>query len=139
MFGYTVNAFQNDDGTPDGVLISHRMALGSTAPGDIVYTLPGISAGVNHEVRLYFYNDGTFLDAGDMKFDIYINNVLKYSNLDLVLESGGYYSAFWKSFTNIGASGGAITVRIVPKLTWNQTWQMNLYAATISGVKVTAQ
>ncbi len=78
MYGYVVNAFQNDDGTPDGVLITHRMVVQvDTSPGDIVYTLPGVSTGVNHEVRLYFYNDGSCLYAGDIKFDIYINNVLK--------------------------------------------------------------
>jgi hypothetical protein len=135
-----VSTFHNDDGTPDGVLISYRFVYqAATSPGDIVYTLPGVSTGINHEVRLYFFNDGSAQYVGDVKFDIYINNVLKYSNLDLFVESGGNNNAFWKSFTNITASSGAITVRIVPKLTYNHGWGAYAYTATLSGIKITAQ
>lgn len=130
----------NDDGTPVGVVSTYRGFFGSyTSPGDIVYSLPGITPGVSHEVRLYFYNSGQCFYPGDIKFDVYIDNVLKYANLDLVLESGGMFNAFWKSFSNITASSGAITVRIVPKLTFNQTWVYNCYSATLSGIQITAQ
>jgi hypothetical protein len=138
--GDGVLQFLNDDGTPDGVVSTHRSFFANyTSPGDMVYTLPGISTGVNHEVRLYFYNGGHAYYPGDIKFDVYINGLLKHANLDLVLESGGSFNAFWKSFSNISASGGAITVRIVPKLTFSQTWGYNCYSATLSGIKVTAQ
>lgn len=119
--------------------MSSRTILASTyIQGDILYTLPNITAGVNHTVRLYFYDNGYSTVPGDVVFDIYINDVLRISNFDLIAEAGGAHNGFWRDIPNILASNGSIIVDIVPKLTWNQTWNDWLYNATISGIKVTA-
>ena len=70
---------------------------------------------------------------------MYINNVLKLADFDLVREGYGPGFGFWRELTNITGSNGAITVKIVPKQTWSPTWEEYVYQATISGIKVTAQ
>jgi len=130
----------NNDGTPTAVYGSERNILTATQyPGDIIYTLPNITVGINHAVRLYFFDNGYSVEPGDVEFDVYINNVLKLANFDLITAAGGARNGFWLDFPNITASNGAITLRIVPKQTWNYTWSAYYYNATISGIKVTAQ
>ncbi|MEK7674750.1 MAG: S8 family serine peptidase [Verrucomicrobiota bacterium] len=136
----TVNSVINNDGTPTDVYGTERIVLTSTSyPGDIVFTVPNITSGVNHAVRLYFFANGYSHYAGDVVFDVYINNVLKLSDFDLNSQAGGIGVGLWREFTNITASGGSISVRIIPNQTWNRTWGAYYYNATISGIKVTAQ
>lgn len=139
---YTVNNVVSDDGTPWAVYGNERCVLCSTTyPGDIIYTLSGISAGVNHRVRLYFLANGYSTHPGDVVFDVYINNVLKLANFDLIGAAGGVRIGVWREFTNITADAqGRIGVKIVPKGSYNQTWGGTwYYNATLSGIKVTAQ
>ena len=137
-----INSIVNGDGTPTGVYKTERNVLTSTFyPGDIVYTLPNVTAGVNHTVRLYFANNGYSIYPGDVVFDIYINNVLKASNFDLIGEAGGSNIGIWRDYANITPNGsGQIVVKIVPKGSFNETWGGTwYYNGTISGIKVTAQ
>jgi hypothetical protein len=139
---YTVNGVVSDDGIPWAVYGNERCVLCSTTyPGDIIYTLPGISAGVNHQVRVYFLANGYSTHAGDVVFDVYINNVLKLANFDLIGAAGGVRIGVWREFNNITADAyGRIVVKIVPKGSYNQTWGGTwYYNATLSGLKVIAQ
>ena len=139
---YPVSSVLDNDGTPDAVYGSERCVLCQTTyPGDIIYTFPGISSGVNHTVRLYFFTNGYSTHAGDVRFDVYLNNVLKLSNFDLIGAAGGTHIGLWRSFDNITADQyGRIMVKIVPKGSYNQTWGGAwYYNANISGIKITAQ
>jgi hypothetical protein len=53
--------------------------------------------------------------------------------------AGGSRIGVWVDVPNITTSNGAITVKIVPRLAYNQSYGQWLYNATISGIKVTAQ
>lgn len=135
-----VDGIINNDGTPAAVYGSERSILGYTSyPGDIIYTLPNLNSALNHKVRLYFFNNGLFEFAGEVKFAVYINGVCKISSLDLWAESGGMRYGFWKEFTNIVPVNGNITIRVVPLPAFNHELGLYLYSATLSGIKVTAQ
>lgn len=141
-FSLAINSIVNNDGTPTAVYMTERnIFMYSVYPGDIVYTLPNITAGVNHTVRLYFANNGHSIYPGDIIFDIYINQVLKATNFDLIGEAGGSNIGIWRDYPNITPNGsGQIVVKIVPKASYNQTWPgFAYYNATLGGIKVTAQ
>jgi hypothetical protein len=67
-----VSRVNNDDGTPWAVYGSERLLLNYAAyPGDILYTVPNITPGVNHTVRLYFFTNGhNGTHSGDVLFDV---------------------------------------------------------------------
>ena len=66
--------------------------------------MPNITSGVNHAVG-YIFANGYSHYAGDVVFDVYINNVLKLSDFDLNSQAGGIGVGLWREFTNITASG----------------------------------
>lgn len=139
---HPVNAILMEDGTPQAVYGNERCVLCSTTyPGEIIYSLPGISAGVNHQVRLYFLANGYSINPGDVVFDVYINNILKLSNFDLIRAAGGVNIGIWREFSNITADAqGRIVIKVVPKGSYNRTWGGAwYYNATLSGIRVVAQ
>jgi len=141
-FSLAINSIVNNDGTPTAVYMTERnIFMYGFYPGDIVYTLPNTTIGVNHTVRLYFANNGHSIYPGDIVFDIYINDVLKSANFDLIAQAGGSYIGIWRDYANVTPNGsGQIVVRIVPKASYNQTWPGYwYYNATLGGIKVTAQ
>ena len=131
----------NNDGTPTAVYETERALLNYTSfPGDIRYTVPNITSGISHTVRLYFFGNGySGTHAGDVLFDVYLNDILKLSNFDLIGAAGDDRIGLWVDLPNIAASNGAIAVKVVPKIAYNQSYSQWLYNATISGIKVTAQ
>lgn len=135
-----MSSILNDDGTPTAVYTSEQSLFDYTSyPGDIVYTLPNITSGVYHTVRLYFFYNGFFPTQGEVLFDVYINDTPKLLAFDLIGEAGGPGTGLWREFPDITAQNGAITVRIVPEPAWNWEWGTYYYNATISGIKVAAQ
>lgn len=137
----SANMILNNDGTPTAVYTSEQSLWASpNYQGDIVYTLPNITSGINHNVRLYFFNNGFYPSPGDVVFDIYINDVLNLASFDLIAETYPYGSGvgLWREFSNITAQNGAITVRIVPLAVLDEHG-FYYYAATVSGIKVSAQ
>jgi hypothetical protein len=115
-----VDGIINNDGTPAAVYASERSILGYTSyPGDIVYTLPNLNSGLNHKVRLYFFNNGLFEYSGEVKVAACINGVCKLGSLDLWAEASGMRYGFWKEFSNITAQNGSITIRVVPLPAFN--------------------
>jgi subtilisin family serine protease len=99
---YPLSNVLDNDGTPDAVYGSERCVLCQTTyPGDITYTFPGISSGVNHTVRLYFFTNGYSTYAGDVRFTVYLNNVSKLSNFDLIGAAGGTHVGLWMSFRGL--------------------------------------
>jgi hypothetical protein len=136
-----IDSIINSDGTPIAVYKTERnIYLSQNYPGDIVYTLPNITAGLNHTVRLYFANDGFSIHPGDVIFDIYINDVLRATNFDLIGQAGGSHIGIWRDYPNITPNGsGRIIVKIVAKMSYNQTWPGYFYNAALGGIKATAQ
>jgi len=128
----------DNDGTPDAVYLSERCILCSTTYTTVSSVLPNLTPGVNHTVRLYFYNNGYSQYPGDVLFSVWINGVLKLSSLDLVAAAGGPNIGFWRQFANIQPNNGQILIELRPTRAWNRTWNAYYYGATVSGVKVTA-
>jgi len=138
----TVNGFQQDDGTPTAVYTSEKDQVANLSPPpDLVYTLPNITGGINHTVRLYFFNNGYYwVNPGEVLFDVVINGVTKLSAFDLIgAVTGMPYVGLWREFPNITAQNGAITVKIVAEPAYNSAQGVYYYNSTISGIKVTAQ
>ena len=77
-----MNSVINNDGRPQTFMAPGASFHVTSYPGDIVFTVPNITSGVNHAVG-YIFANGYSHYAGDVVFDVYINNVLKLSDFDL--------------------------------------------------------
>ena len=73
------------------------------------YTLPGLTAGASHTVRLHFA-ELYFTNANQRKFNVSINGTRVLSDFDVVAAAGGANIAIVKEFTAIANSSGQIVV-----------------------------
>ena len=71
--------------------------------GVFTYTIPGLTAGSTHTVRLHFA-ELYFHAAGQRVFNVAINGTTVLTNFDIVKAAGSGLTAIVEQFTNVAAS-----------------------------------
>src|SRR5271170_1782860 len=69
----------------------------SARQGVVTYTIPGLTAGASHNVRLHFA-ELYFSAAGNREFDVAINGTTVLTNFDIYATAGANYTAVVKQF-----------------------------------------
>ncbi len=73
------------------------------------YTIPGLTAGSSHTVRLHFC-ETFFTTTGSRVFNVTINGTQVLPNFDIVAASGGQNIANIQQFTATADASGHITI-----------------------------
>ncbi len=117
--GPAVGAFAADTGFVGGTTINHANTINLTgvtnpAPmqvyqtarvGNFTYTIPGVTAGSSHTVRLHFA-ETYWTAAGKRRFNVSINGTQVLTNFDIFAAAGAMNKATIQQFTvNANASG----------------------------------
>ena len=107
--GSTINHANTID--LSGVTNPAPMAVYQTARvGNFTYTIPGLTAGSSHTVRLHFA-ETFFGTAGSRTFNVIINGTQVLTNFDIFAVAGAKNKAIIKQFTATANSSGQIVVQ----------------------------
>ncbi|MBV8808938.1 MAG: family 16 glycosylhydrolase [Acidobacteriaceae bacterium] len=78
--------------------------------GDFTYTIPGLHAGSNYNVRLHFA-EFYWTSTAQRIFNVSINGTSVLSNFDIIAAAGGANKAIVEQFTATADSSGQITIQ----------------------------
>jgi hypothetical protein len=78
--------------------------------GNFTYTIPGLTAGSSHTVRLHFA-ETFFSTAGSRTFNVIINGTQVLTNFDIFAAAGAKNKAIIEQFTATANSSGQIVVQ----------------------------
>jgi Malectin domain len=110
--GSTINHANTID--LSGVANPAPMTVYQTARiGSFTYTIPGLTAGSNHTVRLHFA-ETYWSSAGSRIFSVTINGTQVLSNFDIVAATGAKNKAIVKQFSATANSTGQIVIKFTP-------------------------
>jgi hypothetical protein len=101
----TINTSNVTNPAPAAVYQSARIGSGAT----FAYTIPGLTAGSSHTVRLHFC-ETYFSTAGSRVFNVSINGTQVLANFDIVKASGGENIANIQQFTATANASGQIVI-----------------------------
>jgi hypothetical protein len=101
----TINTNNVTNPAPAAVYQSARIGAGAT----FSYTIPGLTAGSSHTVRLHFC-ETYFTTAGSRVFNVSINGTQVLTNFDIVKASGGENIANIQQFTATANASGQIVI-----------------------------
>ena len=101
----TINTNNVTNPAPAAVYQTARIGSGAT----FSYTIPGLTAGSSHTVRLHFC-ETYFTTAGSRVFNVSINGTQVLTNFDIVKASGGENIANIQQFTATANSSGQIVI-----------------------------
>ena len=77
--------------------------------GTVTYTIPNLTAGSSHTVRLHFA-ELYFSAVGNRQFDVAINGTAVLTNFDIYATAGARYTAVVENFTATANSSGDIVI-----------------------------
>ena len=101
----TINTNNVTNPAPAAVYQSARIGAGAT----FTYTIPGLTAGSSHTVRLHFC-ETYFTTTGSRVFNVSINGTQVLANFDIVKASGGENIANIQQFTATANASGQIVI-----------------------------
>jgi hypothetical protein len=101
----TINTNNVTNPAPAAVYQTARIGAGAT----FTYTIPGLTAGSSHTVRLHFC-ETYFTTAGSRVFNVSINGTQVLANFDIVKASGGENIANIQQFTATANASGQIVI-----------------------------
>ena len=80
--------------------------------GNMTYTLPGLTIGVSHRVRLHFA-ENFWTAAGQRRFNIFINGVSVLGNFDVFAAAGARNRAVIREFNSLPNASGQIVIQFI--------------------------
>jgi hypothetical protein len=101
----TINTNNVTNPAPAAVYQTARIGSGAT----FSYTIPGLTAGSSHTVRLHFC-ETYFATAGSRVFNVSINGTQVLANFDIVKASGGENIANIQQFAATANASGQIVI-----------------------------
>jgi len=119
----TINTSKVTNPAPAAVYQSARIATATAR--SYTYTIPGLTAGSSHTVRLHFC-ETFFTTKGSRVFNVSINGTQVLTNFDIVAASGGQNIANIQQFTATADASGHITI----------TFTSTTNNALISGIEI---
>ncbi len=103
----TINTSKVTNPAPAAVYQTSRIATATVR--SFTYTIPGLTAGSSHTVRLHFC-ETFFTTTGSRVFNVSINGTQVLTNFDIVAASGGQNIANVQQFTATADASGNITI-----------------------------
>lgn len=83
--------------------------------GEFAYVLPLLSPGSNYLIRLHFAEiSPSVSNAGDRRFNIYVNGVRAFYDFDIMAAAGSKFRAVTRDIRKRADANGLITVRFFP-------------------------
>jgi len=119
----TINTSKVTNPAPAAVYQTARIATATAR--SYTYTIPGLTAGSSHTVRLHFC-ETFFTTKGSRVFNVSINGTQVLMNFDIVAASGGQNIANIQQFTATADASGHITI----------TFTTTTNNALISGIEI---
>jgi hypothetical protein len=119
----TINTSKVMNPAPAAVYQTARIATATAR--SYTYTIPGLTAGSSHTVRLHFC-ETFFTTKGSRVFNVSINGTQVLTNFDIVAASGGQNIANIQQFTATADASGHITI----------TFTSTTNNALISGIEI---
>jgi beta-galactosidase len=119
----TINTSKVMNPAPAAVYQTARIATATAR--SYTYTIPGLTAGSSHTVRLHFC-ETFFTTRGSRVFNVSINGTQVLTNFDIVAASGGQNIANIQQFTATADASGHITI----------TFTSTTNNALISGIEI---
>src|SRR5258707_996500 len=97
---------------PMAVYQTARVAATTGAGTTFSYTIPGLTAGSSHTVRLHFA-ETFWTAAGQRVFNVSINGATVLTDFDIVAAAGATHRAIVKEFPTTANSAGNIVIQFV--------------------------
>jgi Malectin domain len=108
-YGVSANITTNN-GYDETIYRTERYDRNATL-ANLIYTLPGVTAGLQYEVVLHF-SENFHTSINKRSFGVDINGDVKFTNLDIVAVAGARYVAMTRSYM-VTAAANTITVQFL--------------------------